>query len=146
MFIRGPHDPEMPLACLNETSRQLVGGALAPVPMKQGHPERIDDEYECNGTANVLFARLGGGGAPRSQTIVKPPITLMSSKTYRTSASLAPGTISTGTPRPRFTKPLRQPSAGGLWSASNGITRESMAREDRRRVIRLCKSVANNQT
>ena len=57
-----PHDPEIPLVCLDETSKQLVAETRTPVPMKQGCPERIDYEYERNGTANLfmLFAPLEG--------------------------------------------------------------------------------------
>jgi hypothetical protein len=57
-----PHNPEMPLVCLDETSKQLVSETRTPVPMKPGHPERIDYEYERNGTASLfmLFAPLEG--------------------------------------------------------------------------------------
>ena len=57
-----PHDPDMPLVCLDETSKQLVSETRTPVPMKQGQPERVDYEYERNGTANLfmLFAPLEG--------------------------------------------------------------------------------------
>src|SRR5271167_3911799 len=57
-----PHDPEMPLVCLDETSKQLVAETRTPVPMKEGRPERVDYEYERNGTANLfmLFAPLEG--------------------------------------------------------------------------------------
>src|ERR1700742_1181484 len=57
-----PQDPEMPLVCLDETSKQLVSETRTPVPMKRGCPERIDYEYERNGTANLfmLFAPLEG--------------------------------------------------------------------------------------
>jgi len=57
-----PHDPEMPLVCLDETSKQLVSETRTPVPMKPGQPERIDYEYERNGTATLfmLFAPLEG--------------------------------------------------------------------------------------
>jgi hypothetical protein len=57
-----PHDPEMPLVCLDETSKQLVSETRTPVPMKPGQPERVDYEYERNGTANLfmLFAPLEG--------------------------------------------------------------------------------------
>jgi len=57
-----PHDPDMPLVCLDETSKQLVAETRTPVPMKPGQPERVDYEYERNGTANLfmLFAPLEG--------------------------------------------------------------------------------------
>jgi hypothetical protein len=57
-----PRDPERPLVCLDETSKQLIRETRAPVPMKRGRPRRVDYEYERNGTANIfmLFAPLEG--------------------------------------------------------------------------------------
>ena len=57
-----PHDPEKPLVCLDETSKQLVAETRTPIPMKEGQPERVDYEYERNGTANLfmLFAPFEG--------------------------------------------------------------------------------------
>src|SRR5208337_946010 len=57
-----PHDPDMPLVCLDETSKQLVAETRTPVPMKKGRPKRIDYEYERGGVANLfmLFAPLEG--------------------------------------------------------------------------------------
>ena len=57
-----PHDPQMPLVCLDECSKQLVSETRTPIPMKPGQPERVDYEYERNGTANMfmLFAPLEG--------------------------------------------------------------------------------------
>jgi hypothetical protein len=57
-----PHDPQIPLVCLDETSKQLVSETRTPVPMKPGRPERADYGYERGGTANLfmLFAPLEG--------------------------------------------------------------------------------------
>jgi hypothetical protein len=57
-----PHDPHMPLVCLDETSKQLVSETRTPIPMKPGQPKRADYEYERGGTANLfmLFAPLEG--------------------------------------------------------------------------------------
>ena len=57
-----PHDPQRPLVCLDETSKQLVSETRTPLPMKPGQPERVDYEYERGGTANLfmLFAPLEG--------------------------------------------------------------------------------------
>ena len=57
-----PRDPDRPLACLDETSKQLIRDVRAPVPVKRGQPARIDREYERNGTANPFmpFAPLEG--------------------------------------------------------------------------------------
>ena len=57
-----PRDPDRPLVCLDETSKQLIRETRKPVPMKRGQPARVDYEYERNGTANIfmLFAPLEG--------------------------------------------------------------------------------------
>jgi hypothetical protein len=57
-----PHDPEHPLVCLDETSKQLIAETRVPIPAKPGQPARCDYEYERNGTANLfmIFAPLEG--------------------------------------------------------------------------------------
>ena len=57
-----PHDPERPVVCLDETSKQLIVETRAAVPAKPGRKARHDYEYERNGIANLfmLFAPLEG--------------------------------------------------------------------------------------
>jgi DDE superfamily endonuclease len=57
-----PHDPDRPVVCVDETSKQLIAETRVPIPAKPGHPERYDYEYERNGTANLfmMFAPLEG--------------------------------------------------------------------------------------
>jgi DDE superfamily endonuclease len=57
-----PRDPNRPLICLDETTKQLIKETRVPVPAKGGQPTRHDYEYERNGTANLfmLFAPLQG--------------------------------------------------------------------------------------
>jgi DDE superfamily endonuclease len=57
-----PHDPDRPMVCLDETSKQLIKETRLPIPMKPGQPARVDYEYERNGTANLfmMFAPLEG--------------------------------------------------------------------------------------
>jgi uncharacterized small protein (DUF1192 family) len=57
-----PRDPECPVVCLDETSKQLIAETRVPIAAKLGRPARIDYEYERNGTANIfmLFAPLEG--------------------------------------------------------------------------------------
>ena len=57
-----PHDPDRPVVCLDETSKQLIAETRVPIPAKPGHPARHDYEYERNGTANLfmMFAPLEG--------------------------------------------------------------------------------------
>ncbi|WP_083918723.1 transposase [Mesorhizobium metallidurans] len=56
------HDPDYPLVCLDETSKQLIAETRLPIAMKPGRPARFDHEYARNGTANLfmLFAPLEG--------------------------------------------------------------------------------------
>jgi transposase len=51
-----PYDPDRPQVCLDETSKQLVGHVRTPIPARPGVPERVDDEYKREGTANVFAA------------------------------------------------------------------------------------------
>jgi hypothetical protein len=57
-----PRDPDRPVVCLDETSKQLIAETRVPIPAKPGQPERYDYEYERNGTANLfmMFAPLEG--------------------------------------------------------------------------------------
>ena len=57
-----PHDPDRPVVCLDETTKQLIKETRLPIPAKSGQLARIDYEYERNGTANLfmLFAPLEG--------------------------------------------------------------------------------------
>jgi hypothetical protein len=59
-----PHDPDRPLVCLDETTKQLVEKTRMPVLMKKGQPIRADYQYERNGTANLFMSlhRSKGGG------------------------------------------------------------------------------------
>jgi hypothetical protein len=61
VYLR-PHDPERPLVCLDETSKQLVAETRTPIPMKPGSPAHYDYEYERHGVANLfmMFAPLEG--------------------------------------------------------------------------------------
>jgi hypothetical protein len=57
-----PHDPEYPVVCLDETSKQLIAETRVPIAAKPGQRARRDYQYERNGTANLLmiFAPLEG--------------------------------------------------------------------------------------
>lgn len=51
-----PYDPTHPVVCLDETSKQLVSETRTPLPAEPGQPERVDYEYERQGTANLFMA------------------------------------------------------------------------------------------
>ncbi len=57
-----PRDPDRPLVCLDEASRQLTRDTRTALPVKPGRVKRIDYEYQRNGTANLFmfFAPLEG--------------------------------------------------------------------------------------
>src|SRR5664280_2807955 len=48
-------DPDYPLVCLDETSKQFLAETRVPIPMKPGRPARCDYEYQRNGTANLFI-------------------------------------------------------------------------------------------
>jgi transposase len=57
-----PYDPQRPVVCFDEQSRQLTKETRHAIPAAPGRPARIDYEYERNGTANLfmLFEPLVG--------------------------------------------------------------------------------------
>jgi DDE superfamily endonuclease len=50
-----PYDPQRPVVCMDESSKQLVKQTRESQPPRPGQPERFDYEYERNGTANVFM-------------------------------------------------------------------------------------------
>jgi hypothetical protein len=61
VYLR-PRDPDVPLVCFDEASKQLIADTRQPIPMKPGRLARADYEYERHGTANLFmfFAPLEG--------------------------------------------------------------------------------------
>jgi hypothetical protein len=57
-----PYDSRRPQVCVDETSTQLVAETRLPIPPAPGQPERINDVYERQGTANLcmVFEPLAG--------------------------------------------------------------------------------------
>ena len=57
-----PRDPERPVVCLDETSKQLIAETRAPEPAAPERSARLDYEYVRNGTANLfmMYAPLEG--------------------------------------------------------------------------------------
>lgn len=48
-----PYDPQVPMVCMDEQPVQLIKETRQPLPAAPGKPEKVDDEYERNGTANI---------------------------------------------------------------------------------------------
>lgn len=57
-----PYDEHQPMVCFDEGTKQLVQDIREPLPAAPGHPERMDYEYERNGTGNLfmMFEPLAG--------------------------------------------------------------------------------------
>ncbi len=57
-----PYDPQRPVVCLDEASKQLVAETRVPMPAAPGTLARIDDGYERKGTAHLfmVFEPLAG--------------------------------------------------------------------------------------
>ncbi len=51
-----PYDPRRPQVWFDETSRQLLGDVVAPLPPAPGQPAREDAEYVRAGVVNVFLA------------------------------------------------------------------------------------------
>ena len=56
------YDPERPVVCFDETSKQLPGDVRPPIEAAPGRMERYDTEYQRNGTRNLfMFCEPKGG-------------------------------------------------------------------------------------
>ena len=49
------YNPERPVVCFDETSRQLTGEVRPPIEAVPGRVERYDTEYQRNGTRNLFM-------------------------------------------------------------------------------------------
>ena len=53
-----PYDEKRPLVCLDESSKQLIGETIRPIPAAPGQPERFDHEYVRNGVMNLFMITM----------------------------------------------------------------------------------------
>ena len=51
-----PYDPDEPIICVDEKSKQLIADTRKPKPAKDGKLRRTDYEYQRNGTRNIFMA------------------------------------------------------------------------------------------
>ena len=129
-----PRNPDRPLVCLDETSKQLIVETRTPIPAKPGRAARHDYEYERNGVANLfmMFAPLEGwrrikvtdrhaaadyGHVLKELSDVHFPAPKKSSWSK---------TISAPTPRPRSMRLSPPQKRAASSSGSNGTTHPSM--------------------
>ena len=62
-----PYDPEFPVVCMDEASKQLIGEVRDPLPSAPGQIAKYDSEYERKGTANIFMAVEPLGGRRTTQ-------------------------------------------------------------------------------
>ena len=55
MEDKRPYDPQRPVVCLDETSKQLIGEVTKPVAVAPGQVAHYDYEYVRNGVANIFM-------------------------------------------------------------------------------------------
>ena len=56
------YDPDMPVVCMDETSKQLIAETRFALLARPGRPARYDFEYERNGTCNLFMFYEPFGG------------------------------------------------------------------------------------
>lgn len=57
-----PYNPEIPVVCMDEASKQLLGEVAMPLPLRPGQPQCEDYEYERKGVCNLfMFCEPLGG-------------------------------------------------------------------------------------
>ena len=55
LYARAP-DPRFPLVCFDEAGKELQAALRGPLPLRPGHPHRLDPEYVRHGSANLFLA------------------------------------------------------------------------------------------
>ena len=57
-----PYDPDYPVVCMDESSKQQIIEVREPITAVPGKPQRYDSEYERNGVSNmfIFFEPLAG--------------------------------------------------------------------------------------
>jgi hypothetical protein len=61
-IYKRPYNPAVPVVCMDEQPTQLIKETRTKIPAQPGMPERVDYEYERNGTAtNFMFTEPLGG-------------------------------------------------------------------------------------
>lgn len=59
---RRPYDPEEPMVCMDEITKQLTKETRRTIPAESGIPARYDYEYERNGVCNLFMFYEPFGG------------------------------------------------------------------------------------
>ena len=62
VVYKRPYDPEEPMVCMDETTKQLIKETRRTIPAEPGIPARYDYEYERNGVCNLFMFYEPFGG------------------------------------------------------------------------------------
>jgi len=54
-LYHAPYDPQVPLVCMDESNKQLVGEVHPPLPPAPGRGQIVDHEYVRNGVAEIFL-------------------------------------------------------------------------------------------
>jgi len=54
-IYKRPYDPQYPVVCFDESSKQLVAEIIEPLPMEADQPQRYDYQYERNSVSNLFM-------------------------------------------------------------------------------------------
>jgi hypothetical protein len=84
-----PRDPERPLVCLDETSKQLVIETRKPIPAKPGQPIRYD--YEWSSTRSRTFGNMCATTASRTGSSKATMTSSIIAASMGTNSSTVPG-------------------------------------------------------
>jgi hypothetical protein len=49
-----PYHEKFPVVCMDEKPYQLLEDVREPLPLKPGHTEKVDSEYQRNGTCSIF--------------------------------------------------------------------------------------------
>ena len=51
---RRPYDPDRPVVCMDEMSRELIGEVQEPLSSEPGRKKRYDHHFQRNGVVNLF--------------------------------------------------------------------------------------------
>ena len=123
-------DPEWPVVCFDETSKQLIEDVRPPIEAAPGRVERYDTEYKRNGTRNLfVFCEPKGGWRHIEVTERRTALDFAHQMKWLVDEAYPDArrygwcwTISTLTSWVRCTMPSSQPTRGASPSAWNSTT------------------------
>ena len=129
------YNPERPVVCFDETSRQLTGEVRPPIEAAPGRVARYDTEYQRNGTRNLfMICEPKGGWRPVEVTERRTAVDFAHQMRWLVDEAYPDAEVvrlvletSTPTSSARSTKRLSRAKLGASPNASSFITLLRMA-------------------